>query len=92
MLVFDNGPMREILEYSEGGPLCDGAWHSLSVSKDGRTGSISVDGNIQQTVVSSCAICQNFFATNTNDPLYIGGIPGMFLLRIRRQVTQLCYS
>ena len=87
MLVFDNGPMREILEYSEGEQLCDGAWHSLSVSKDRQTGSISVDGNIRQTVVSSCATCQNFSATNTNDPLYIGGIPGMFLLHNRWQVT-----
>lgn len=65
-----------MLEYSESVQLCDGAWHSLFISKDGLTGVISVDGNTPQFVTSSCEICQSFFAVNTDDPLYIGGIPG----------------
>jgi hypothetical protein len=77
VLVFDNGPMREILEYSNGGQLCDGNWHSLLISKNGLAGTISVDGNTPQTVVSSCDICQSFFAVNTDDPFYVGGIPGL---------------
>lgn len=68
--------MREVLEYSESGQLCDGAWHSLFVSKTGASGTISVDGNVPQTVTSSCEVCQSFFAVNTDDPLYVGGIPG----------------
>lgn len=68
--------MREMLEYSNTGQLCDGNWHSLFVSKDGLAGIVSVDGNAPQMVVSSCDICQSFFAVNTDDPLYIGGIPG----------------
>lgn len=75
-LVFDNGPMREELEYCVNVQLCDGAWHSLFVSKNGQSGSISVDTHDVQTVLSSCDICQNFLAINTNDPLYVGGIPG----------------
>ena len=69
--------MREVLEYFDGRQLCDGAWHSLLVSKNGLTGTISVDGNPPQTVVSSCDFCQSFFAINTDDPLYVGGIPGI---------------
>lgn len=76
VLVFDNGPMKEELEYYDGRELCDGAWHSVRVSKDGLVGTISVDGNSPQVVVSSCDICQSFLAVNTDDPLYVGGIPG----------------
>lgn len=76
MLAFDNGPMREVLEYFDGRQFCDGAWHSLLVSKNGLTGMVSVDGNPPQTVASSCDFCQSFFAINTDDPLYVGGIPG----------------
>lgn len=68
--------MREMLEYSNSRQLCDGAWHSLFISKDGLTGTVSVDGNTPQSVVSSCEICRSFFAVNTDDPLYVGGIPG----------------
>lgn len=76
VLVFNNGPMREELQYCMDTQLCDGAWHSLFVSKNGLAGAISVDANNLQTVISSCDICQNFLAVNTDDPLYVGGIPG----------------
>lgn len=74
--MFDNGPMREVLEYSARDQLCDGAWHFLQVNKSGQRGSISVDRRETQEVISSCETCPNFSATNTNDPLYIGGLPG----------------
>ena len=76
MLEFDNGPMRETLEYFDGRQLCDGVWHSLFVSKDGLTGSVSVDNSPPQSVVSSCDLCQSFVAVNTDGPLYVGGLPG----------------
>lgn len=74
--------MQEILEYSNAGQLCDGNWHSLLVSKNGLTGTIAVDGNAPQSVVSSCDVCQSFFAVNTDDPLYVGGIPGNYYYSI----------
>ncbi len=76
MLEFNNGPEPEILAYNDGRPLCDGAWHSVFVSKDRLAGSVSVDNNDLQTVVSSCDTCQDFMATNTDSPLYVGGLPG----------------
>ncbi len=76
VLVFDNGPMSEELRYVNASRLCNGDWHSLRVVKNGLTASISVDEGIYQTITSSCSVCVNFLATNTNDPLYIGGIPG----------------
>ena len=82
MLVFDNGPMREELEYCTEQQLCDGAWHSLLVMKNGLVGGISVDTNGLQTVVSSCEVCQHFFAVNTDGPLYVGGIPCKFVIKL----------
>lgn len=67
--------MVEMLQH-DSTTLCDGAWHSLSVIKAGLDGFIAVDGGPLQRTTSSCEVCQSFFATNTNGPLYIGGIPG----------------
>lgn len=76
VLVFNNGPMREELQSCNTEQLCDGIWHSLFVSKSGLTGTIIVDRTPPETLTSSCDICQNFLAINTDDPLYVGGIPG----------------
>ena len=76
--MFDNGPQVEILAY-RGNALCDGQWHSLQVYKNEQMGSISVDNGDQQTIISHCDSCSHFSATNTNSPLYIGGIPGELL-------------
>ena len=89
VLEFDNGPMREILEYNVSRELCDGAWHSLFVSKDELAGSISVDDNGLQTVVSSCDICQSFVAINTDGPFYVGGLPGNNILSLMHSGTPL---
>ena len=79
VLIFDNGPQLETLQYS-GSSLCDGSWHSLKVTKNEQRGSISVDGGKEQTVTSLCDSCSQFSATNTNGPVYIGGLPGIVRL------------
>lgn len=77
VLEFDNGPFTETLVYNDGRQLCDGEWHSLFVSKIELAGSISVDGNALQSEVSSCDVCPNFIAANTDSPMYVGGLPGI---------------
>ena len=54
-------------------PLCDGRWHQLRAEKQEVTLHISVD-NMTATVVTSTSSRDS---ADTNDPLYIGGIPGM---------------
>ena len=73
--VFDNGPLEEEVAYvppDNSSQLCDGQFHTLTVTKDGVIGSIIVDG--VATVVTSRF--GSFIAVNTNDPLFIGGLPG----------------
>ena len=53
--------------------LCDGQWHSLVIEKDGETGYLEVDGGSRLSVTSQFS---RFLAINTNDPLYVGGVPG----------------
>ena len=74
--IFDNGPGEVTVEYipaSDPMELCDGQWHSLIVEKDGETGYITVDGG---TRISMTSQFSRFLAINTNDPLYVGGVPG----------------
>ncbi len=74
-LVFDNGPQVETLTNPTTN-LCDGQWHSLEVTKIGQRGTISVDGGDPAAITSQCDNCMLFTATNTNGPLYIGGLSG----------------
>ena len=74
--VFDNGPGEEAVEYIPGSDpieLCDGQWHSLVIEKNGETGYLTVDGGTRHSVTSHFS---RFLAINTNDPLYLGGVPG----------------
>ena len=74
--VFDNGPGDVVVEYvpaSDPMELCDGQWHSLVIEKNGGTGYLTVDGG---TPISVTSRFSNFLAINTNDPLYVGGVPG----------------
>jgi len=80
-LVFDNGPQVETLTHT-GTALCDGVWHTLKVYKSEQMGSISIDGGGQQIITSYCESCPLFSATNTNSPLYVGGLPGRLTLNI----------
>ena len=74
--MFDNGPGEEVIEFlpaDDPGGLCDGQWHSITIEKDGETGYLTVDGGTRLSVTS---LFSNFLAINTNDPLYVGGVPG----------------
>lgn len=74
--VFDNGPGEVVVEYvpaMDPLELCDGQWHSLTIDKDGETGYLTVDEGTRLSVASRFS---NFLAVNTNDPLYVGGVPG----------------
>ena len=74
--VFDNGPGDVVVEYvpaSDPMELCDGQWHSLVTEKNGGTGYLTFDGG---TPISVTSRFSNFLAINTNDPLYVGGVPG----------------
>ena len=53
--------------------LCDNQWHSLLVEKVGVQGTVTVDN---ENTVSVSSPHTSFSAVNTNDPLYIGGVPG----------------
>lgn len=57
--------------------LCDGQWHSVTIEKDGESGYLTVDGGTRLSVTSRFS---NFLAINTNDPLYVGGVPGKCLV------------
>lgn len=74
--IFDNGPGEVMVEYvpaSDPMELCDGQWHSLIVEKDGETGYLTVNGGTRLSMTSQFS---RFLAINTNDPLYVGGVPG----------------
>jgi len=73
--VFDNGPQEVVVEYTptSGSGVCDGQWHSLRVEKNRVTGTITLDETV---VASQSSTFTNFVAVNTNDPLFIGGVPG----------------
>ena len=73
--MFDNGPREVVVEYTppSGFGMCDGQWHSLRVEKNRVTGTISLDGTV---VASRTSAFPSFVAVNTNDPLFIGGVPG----------------
>lgn len=78
--AFDNGPGEEVIEYIPSNnpmELCDGQWHSLIIEKNGGTGYLIVDGGTRLSVTSRFS---NFLAINTNDPLYVGGVPGECLV------------
>lgn len=69
----DNGD-GEIKTTSNTASLCDGRWHSVQATKAKNVVRLRVDGvytvpGIGQPGVSS---------TDTSDPLYIGGVPGMY--------------
>lgn len=53
--------------------LCDSQWHSLLIEKVGVRGTVTVDG---ESPVSASSPHTSFSAVNTNDPLFIGGVPG----------------
>uniref|UniRef100_A0A8C9TNF6 Laminin subunit alpha 3 n=1 Tax=Scleropages formosus TaxID=113540 RepID=A0A8C9TNF6_SCLFO len=55
--------------------LCDGTFHRVAVIKRNNVVQLDVDTEGQYTVGPSSAIL-----TDTNDPLYVGGLPGMFAL------------
>ena len=52
--------------------LCDGAWHTVSVDKEGNVGTMTVDGG---TPVSDTGV-STFMSVDIGDSLYVGGIPG----------------
>lgn len=56
--------------------LCDGEWHTLLVTKDFKTGEITVDNNITRTNTTDPNL-PSYSAVNIDSPLYAGGVPGM---------------
>ncbi|PIK40930.1 putative laminin-like protein epi-1 [Apostichopus japonicus] len=52
--------------------LCNGQWHSIEVVKDRFEASITVDG---EEGIQGVSNNQAQTETNTNDPLYFGGVP-----------------
>ena len=89
--VFDNGPLETVVEYTPINPLelCDNQWHSLLVEKVGVQGTVTVDDENPVTVSSPHT---SFSAVNTNDPLYIGGVPGKTSCIILSHVHLLYYN
>ena len=73
--LFDNGPGSVTVEYIPANTteLCDGRSHVVVVDKNAATGTLMVD---QANTVSRSSPFLEFAAVNTNDPLYIGGVPG----------------
>ncbi len=76
--VFDNGPGKVPVEYTpaNSSELCDYRWHTLLAEKDGTTGSLTVDHTHTVSQTPADPLLQRFLTVNTNDPLYIGGLPG----------------
>lgn len=74
--VFDNGPGEVLVEYTPANAslLCDGSFHTLDARKEGVAGSLRVDGALVASGRSPDSEA-NFVAINTNDPLYLGGVP-----------------
>ena len=62
------GSNRKRIRY----PLCDGRWHRLRAEKRESTLRLSVDDFTVPAVISTATTS----SADTNDPLYIGGIPG----------------
>ena len=60
-------------EPSDPRELCDGAWHSIVVTKSDIEGSLTVDDN---TPVSGTSAVTDHVAVNIDTPLYAGGVPG----------------
>ena len=73
--VFDNGPGSIAVVYIPSDPLalCDGQWHYVRAEKNGVIGTLQVD---QNAAISQSSPFTSFRAINTNDPLFIGGVPG----------------
>ena len=76
--MFDNGPGEVLVEYTPANAslLCDGSFHTLDARKEGVAGSLRVDGALVASGRSPDSEA-NFVAINTNDPLYLGGVPGI---------------
>ena len=79
--MFDNGPGSVAVVYapSDSSALCDGQWHYVRAEKSGVTGTLQVD---QNPPVSQSSSATSFMAVNTNDPLFIGGVPGGWSLSL----------
>ena len=53
--------------------ISDGLWHSVLVEKVGSTTILTVDGEVEAEATAPTIL-------RTNSPLYIGGLPGEFLM------------
>lgn len=58
----------------DGSELCNGQFHSVRAEKEGVRGMVTVDGS--QTVSEESPFA-SFLSVNTNDPLFLGGVPGV---------------
>ena len=72
--VFDNGAEPVVLDYLPPSPLtlCNNQWHTISVIKDGITGTLSLNGEV---VVSMSSSDLSFVSLDIDSPLYVGGVP-----------------
>ena len=87
--MFDNGPGKVLVEYvpTNSSELCDNGWHVVVADKDGATGTLTID---HTTTITQTSPFQQFYAVNTDDPLYVGGVPGKGALTLQRRKG--CYG
>ena len=74
--MYDNGGgSTSIIQYTPTSvSVCNGQWHSISVTKSGTEGILVVDNN---TTITGSTGLAGFVSVNIDTPLYIGGLPGM---------------
>lgn len=54
--------------------LCDGQWHTIKAVKAKNVVRLNVDEVFTAPGIGQAGVS----STDTNDPLYVGGIPGMY--------------
>ncbi len=76
-LSFSNGlksPTNLVYDVAE--TFCDDAWHTLSVDKDIKTGTITVDGGDPMSVVGE----GQYTAVGATNPLTLGRTSGSYIM------------
>lgn len=83
-----NGPTKVKTNLSTEYSLCDNKWHKVSALFSKEEMTVNVDG----VVISSLAINSLFMESKIESALYIGGLPGTFLIKYSRSLKTLLNS